>query len=106
MRMLQISQESDGQSIALNVGETLEIHLIERRMTGRRWRLASSGEPVCKLVEDTVEAAAAPLGRPGTRRWRFQAVAAGTAVIHLDYQRLGRDEQLVERTFTIVVNVS
>jgi hypothetical protein len=58
MRLLQISRESDGQSIALNVGEGFEIHLVERRMAGRRWHLASNGEPVCKLLEDVVEAAA------------------------------------------------
>jgi inhibitor of cysteine peptidase len=85
--MLQLDEKSDGQEVALHVGQTLQISLPENRTAGYRWILRSVQQDTYALVGDSYEGAAQPLGRPGVHSWRFEARRAGHGDITLAYVR-------------------
>ena len=42
---MQIDEASDGQQVALETGEVLQVDLNENPTTGFRWAVDSAGEP-------------------------------------------------------------
>ena len=102
----QVLDDDDGSEITLHVGEKLDVSLTERRTAGYRWRVASDGGPVCEILEDVFGATPDRLGRPGTRRWRLQAVRPGTGTLSFEYMPLRTGDPSPERTFRLSVNVT
>jgi inhibitor of cysteine peptidase len=101
---LHVSEESDGQEIALVVGETLTLTLLENPTTGYLWRLIKDGSPVCELLRDTFEPGKDTPGSPGAHHWQFRADARGTGMIELQLSRSWHSS-LPVRTFILTIRV-
>jgi len=102
--MLQADESSDGNTIDLKIGETLELRLPENRTTGFKWALESSDEGGWSLVSDDFEAGSQP-GQPGSQRWSFRGERAGSESIKLSYRRGWEEKGTAERTFTLRIRV-
>jgi predicted secreted protein len=103
--MMPVDEASNGQTVELVVGETLDVHLFENRVTGFRWTIVSSGEPVVDVARDSYEAAAGPPGRPGTHTWQLRAARPGEGHFELAYRRPWEGEQPPARSFSLVLRV-
>jgi predicted secreted protein len=104
--MMQITEQDNGRSFAISKGESFEVQLTEKPMAGRRWLLAATGEPVCSLLGDSVQASRAPVGGARIHLWTFQAVEPGRATIRLEYAPIGKGAPSVEKEFTVLIQVS
>jgi predicted secreted protein len=104
-KMIEVDRTYDGREVTFGVGETLELSLPENPTTGFHWDFAVKPEPVCTIVKSTFEPATGSPGKGGTRRWRFQAVHAGTAALELEYRRAWEKDKPASRTFRLTVHV-
>lgn len=104
--MLQIDEQSDGQTVELRVGQQLEVRLAENRTTGFRWQLLNDGKPVCALVSSSFESPAGVPGAGGTAHWLFQAAEAGAGTIELAYRRPWEAQATPAQTFRVRISVS
>jgi predicted secreted protein len=108
-KMIQVDDTFDGRDVTLQVGETLEVSLPENASTGHRWSvppgLKSALAPSLREQKETVEAHAGPPGKPGVRHLYFEAVAAGTAEIEIDYRRSWEKDAPPARKFKLHVVV-
>ena len=105
-KMLQIDQRANNTVVVLAVGQTFEIVLPENPTTGFRWELKEAGQPACLPLGDSYEKpAAGALGRPGIRRWRFEAAQAGSGRIALVYRRAWEQDTPPAQVFRITAKV-
>jgi inhibitor of cysteine peptidase len=86
--MRVIDEASAGHTVALAVGETVELRLKENPTTGYRWQMRQDGAPACRVVEDfAVPDDPAVPGRGGVHVWRIEGVRAGDGQVSLAAQR-------------------
>lgn len=103
--MLQIDEHSNGNKIELNTGENFELILRENPTTGYRWNPISSGEPACKLLDNSFNIDGGSPGNGGSHSWQFQAVNEGLGKIELAYQRPWEQVKPPAQSFTLSVHV-
>jgi len=89
---LRVDHRFDGREVVVRLGQTLELSLSENPTTGFGWELGETGAPACALRDSAFDAPAGGFGKGGTRRWRFEAVQAGTGRITLAYRRAWEDK--------------
>lgn len=107
--MLEIAEAFAGQTVALPVGQVVELRLQENPTTGFRWQFRQNGEPACRINEDFVETAASghpPPGQGATHVWRIEGVQVGTCDVALDYVRSWERGQPPARTFEVRISVT
>ena len=104
--MILIDKGFDGQLIEMPLGETLELRLPENPVTGFRWHLQSSGEPILTLVADSFEPGDGTPGQGGIHWWRFQSVKTGTASVQLYYRRRWEQSAKSAQTFKLQVHAT
>jgi len=105
--MISLHEQSDGQVLEASMGDVFEIVLPENPTTGFRWRIESSGEPVCRLVRDSfVPPEQAVPGRGGVHHWEFQVERAGKGTILLVLVRSWQPPGPESRTFRTDVHVA
>jgi predicted secreted protein len=105
---MQFDEQHNGQQVELISGAAFEVRLSERPTTGFRWRVDSSGEPACRLCEDTFDTGASGPGHGGggVRVLRFETVAPGLGVIELAYRRAWETTAAPARQFVLRVQVA
>lgn len=103
--MLKLDESSNGQEIALPLGQEFEICLAENPTTGFQWHFESRGELACLLLDNFFEAAVDQPGKGGSHYWRFQAAHAGTANIVLVYKRSWEPEKQPVRRFALHIHI-
>ena len=84
--MLTIDHGSAERTLALRIGETVEVRLAENPSTGYRWSVAADGRPNCSLVE-AVEPGLRQPGEPRQHRWEIRGDAVGRCEVKLIYRR-------------------
>ncbi len=102
---MQYDESENGRQIEATVNEELEILLSETRTAGYRWETKSTGEPACRLLEETAQPNPAGVGGTGHRLWKFRAVAPGIGAIELHYLRPWDHSAEPARTFVLKVHV-
>ena len=103
--MLHLDEQFNGSKIELDVGEEFKVSLPENPSTGFRWNPLSSGDPVCRLLDNSFDLDGNIPGNAGSHSWRFQAVKEGSAKIEFAYGRSWEHDKPPARTFTLGVNV-
>ncbi len=103
--MLQFNEQADGSKINLSMGQEFKVILPENPTTGFRWNPISSGESVCKLLDNAFDLDGDTIGNGGSHFWLFQAVKEGSAKIEFVYSRSWEHDKPPARTFTLGVNV-
>ncbi len=103
--MLRVDQSSNNTEVVLAAGQALEIALPENPTTGFRWELKAGGNPACVPSGDAFDAPSAGIGKSGTRRWRFDAVRAGSGSIELVYRRAWEKDKPPAQVFRLTARV-
>lgn len=102
---MQYDERANGHQIGAKLNEELEISLPETRTAGYRWVTKSTGEPVCRLLQETARPNPTGVGGTGQHLWQFRAVAAGTGEIEFHYLRPWENSAAPARTFILKVRV-
>jgi predicted secreted protein len=85
---LTLTKAHSGQTIALNLGDVLQIELPATGGTGYTWMLTTPGAPCLELLSQTTRAVGETRpGSPVMQVWRFQARQAGATEVNLAYYR-------------------
>jgi predicted secreted protein len=104
--VVQIDEQNAGETVEMNLGDTLEVALEGNITTGYNW-VPTLQAPV--LLEQVGEPEMTPesdqLGAPGKIVLQFKAVASGETILHLDYKQPWDDETAPEETFEVIVVV-
>ena len=103
--MLQFDEQADESKIHVHVGQKFKVILRENPTTGFRWNPISSGEPECRLLDNSFNLDEDAIGSGGSHYWFFQAVKEGSAKIEFVYSRSWEHNKTPARTFTLDVNV-
>ena len=103
--MLQFDDRSNGSKIKLNMGENFEIILRENPTTGFRWNPVSTGEPACKLLNNSFNVGGGSPGKGGSHSWQFQAVKEGLGKIEFAYRRPWEQTKPPAQSFTLSIHV-
>jgi inhibitor of cysteine peptidase len=96
---------SDGQTIHLAVGDTIELRLAENPTTGFRWQLIDNEGSVCTVASDSFEIPPGAPGGGGQHSWIIQADQPGECVIELQHRRRFGPPAGTERTFRVHMRV-
>lgn len=103
---ITITAEQAGQTVELQVGDTLVVLLPGNPTTGFNWFPAPQDPP---LLEQAGEPQATPaslaLGAPATIALQFRAVGVGQTTLRLDYQRGWEEDVAPESSFEVAVVV-
>ena len=103
--MLQLDERSNGQTVSLQIGQTVEVGLSETPSTGFRWALVEKGEPACTLISDSFEPGVKRPGQSGFHRWQFQAIQAADGLIELHHSRPWEQSAAPSGIFTLALQV-
>ncbi|HXZ04082.1 MAG TPA: protease inhibitor I42 family protein [Ktedonobacteraceae bacterium] len=103
--MLHFDEHSNQNIIQLHVGEEFVIILRENPTTGFSWNPISSGEPACKLLDQSFDSAGNTPGKGGSHSWHFQAVKEGMGKIEFAYRRAWEQDRPPAQSFTLGINV-
>jgi len=85
--MLSFSENDDGRTAEVRVGETVEVTLPENASTGYRWAVDRLDAAIVRQLSAESRNTAKAIGAPGTIVFTFEAVKAGTGEIALKYRR-------------------
>lgn len=102
-----IDKDDNGRTVAVAVGQTLQLSLPSNPSTGYDWSLAGSAPPELQLLAESFESSGTPgiVGAPGTRVFAWRTVKAGTGQLTLRYARhLTTGPDSTGSTFTVTVS--
>ena len=100
-----IADEGDnGQTVAMGVGDVLQVMLPENQSTGYLWAVVTNDEAVLQLSDEPAyDVDSDAEGAGGTKTFLFEAAAAGTSVLRLVNAR--QQETAVEPAATYELTV-
>jgi inhibitor of cysteine peptidase len=108
-KMVQVDESFNGRQIEIHVGETLAISLSENASTGFQWIIppesAHNFEKILHERKPDVEGTPGPPGKPGVRRFSFEAFKPGTAELELHYRRPWETDKPPARKFKLRIRV-
>ncbi len=111
-----IGMASNGDSITIKVGDTLNVALPQNPSTGYSWHLSNAYKPALKVpggpTSQSFKAQTAEesqvqglVGAPKVMTWTFHAVKPGEAKIEFSYVRSWEKDQNPSETFEVTVTV-
>jgi inhibitor of cysteine peptidase len=104
MPTITVDQNSSGQQIDVNVGDSVVVVLPENPTTGFLWAIRTDLLPVAELRSDTFDPVAGEMfGAPGVRRITFDATQAGQATLRLENRQEWEPNAAAADTFSITV---
>jgi inhibitor of cysteine peptidase len=104
--VIVLDEAASGRTFDLRIGQVIELRLKQNPGTGFAWQVAQSGAPACRIAEDRfVPPSPASPGRPGTRVWRIEGVAAGICALAFAYARAWETGVPPASTYTLTVRV-
>jgi inhibitor of cysteine peptidase len=100
-----LEQTDSGSEVTLDVGDRVDVQLDANPTTGYRWELAPLPDGIVLVSSDFEEPGGSLVGAPGTQTFVFDAVAAGSGILRLEYIRPFDDlpvaDKIVEYVLTI-----
>ena len=107
---VQFNEESDGKTVALEVGDCFDITLAENPSTGFSWEIVAGLDGV---IEQVGEREFSPsrqdkhlVGAGGTVTYHLKAVGTGTVTLNLAYRRPWEKETPPAKSYQLTVTVS
>jgi inhibitor of cysteine peptidase len=100
-----VTEEQNGQTVEMNDRDTLELQLTGNPTTGYNWQTVDINSAVLAQEGDpTFDPDTELLGAPGVITISYEAVAAGSSPLKLEYKPVAGGD--VANTFELVVRVS
>jgi inhibitor of cysteine peptidase len=82
---LTVTDEENGQTVQVEVGQTLVLELVENQSTGYLWNVTEEPDDrVLSLLDDDYEVDSDAEGSGGVHTWRYEAVAPGSTSISME----------------------
>jgi inhibitor of cysteine peptidase len=103
--MLSFSENEDGRTAQVRVGETIEVTLPENASTGYSWTVDRLDADIVQQHSAESRNPAKAIGASGTIVFTFEAVKAGTGEIALKYWRSWEGDASVSKRFRIRLSV-
>jgi inhibitor of cysteine peptidase len=104
--LVQLTEADGGRTIELTGGDSVVIALQGNPTTGYLWEMLSGDKTILRPVgEPRFRRESSAIGAGGTFSMRFEAVAAGRAVLRLGYRRPFERDIPPIRTFQLTVIV-
>jgi inhibitor of cysteine peptidase len=103
--MLTFSENDDGRTAEVRVGETVAVTLAENASTGYRWTVDRLDADFVRQLSAESRNPAKPIGAPGTIVFTFEAVKAGTGEIAFKYWRSWEGDTSVTKRFRVRLSV-
>lgn len=102
----ELTEADNGTTVTIATGATFVLALESNPSTGYTWQLVTAPDAAIVSVSDVqFEPGDTELiGAPGTDRWLFTGLAAGTTELQLDYVGPGTDAEIAQ-TFTLTIVV-
>jgi inhibitor of cysteine peptidase len=105
-KTIRVNEENDQGSVALRIGDTLEVELAGNPTTGYQWEVvAGEGEMLKSMGEAEFIQGTQVVGAGGTFRFQFEAVLAGETNLKLEYKRPFEQDVAPLNTFSIQVKI-
>lgn len=106
MSEIVILDSDRGKTVEAHVGDSLTIHLAENPTTGYRWEVSTvDNQPIEFQGADYQIAPRTGIGGGGTRTFRWQTKATGTAQIQLKLRRSWEPEEKAIKQFTVNIRI-
>jgi inhibitor of cysteine peptidase len=97
-----LTAENAGQTIEMNVGDTLSVELEGNPTTGFTWEVAEMDLSVLKQIGETeFETDSDLVGAGGVLTLRFEAIGSGQTTLKLVYHRPWEQDVPPEKTFEV-----
>ena len=104
---ITVSEPQAGSSVALQVGDTLEVSLESNPTTGYSWSVVQADPAILQSAGDPVfQPSSGLMGAGGTVTHRFTTVGAGETTLKLIYARLFEPKFAPLKTYTVTVVVA
>jgi len=97
------TKEQDGRVLAVRVGDSISVRLLENPTTGYAWTLESIDATLLEAGRPTYHGEGAGLGSGGMKTWSLRARAPGSTRVGLKrWRHWEGDKSVVERfAFTL-----
>jgi inhibitor of cysteine peptidase len=102
---LTVTQADAGKTVALAVGQRLNVHLSEQAGTGYSWITASDSTPLLKFEGASSGSGATMPGGAEIQVLVYSAAAAGKGTLKIEYRRSWEKDQPPEKSFSIAVTI-
>lgn len=103
---IKMTDNDQGRTVELRIGESLEVELRANPTTGYAWDIASLDEEILKQVGETeFKQEREGRGVGGKIMMRFKARAAGETPLKLIYHRRFENERPPIKTFEVTITV-
>jgi predicted secreted protein len=102
---LTVTQADAGKTVALAVGQRLNVHLSEQAGTGYSWITASDSTPLLKFEGASSGSGATMPGGAEIQVLVYSAAAAGKGMLKIEYRRSWEKDQPPEKSFSIAVTI-
>lgn len=106
MSSLTLTEDQGGQTVPVELGDTIEIHLAENPTTGYRWNIETLG-PGLTVELDRFHTLGTPLvpGAGGVHEWRIETTSKGSQPVRLRLWRDWEGDESVIRRFGVDIEV-
>jgi inhibitor of cysteine peptidase len=102
-----IDQAADGSTVALHLGQLLQVHLKGNPTAGFTWELMPDTEPILERQgEPRFTPDSGKLGAGGVYRFSFKAQAPGSTPLKFRYRRLFEKGIAAAETFEVTVVIA
>lgn len=102
--VMHIGSSANHTSVAVAVGDELELALAANPTTGFSWAITQCDPAVLKLDSEDYQQQGQGTGAGGETTWRFAALAPGTTTLRLGYRRPW-EKVAPAQTFEVTVTV-
>lgn len=103
---VEIDEADNGVDVVLNGGDSLLLSLESNPTAGYGWEIAEIDQSILREASHEYEAESSDLvGSGGREIWRFDALAAGSTTLQLEYRRPWEEGVEPEKTFSVQVVV-
>lgn len=101
---LAITEDRNGETIALEEGDGFSVELSGNPTTGYKWTVVRIDADFLRLAESSFNADSSAIGSGGTYVFRFETLQAGATTLGLAYRR-SWEPSASDRTFTLALDI-
>ena len=105
MADVSVTKEQDGRVLAVRVGDSVSVRLLENPTTGYAWTLESIDATLLEAGRPTYHGEGAGLGSGGVKTWTLRARAPGRIRIGLKRWRHWEGDKSVVERFAITLDI-
>jgi inhibitor of cysteine peptidase len=104
--MVTLTDQDNGRSLPVHVGDVIEVQLAENATTGYRWAPDDYDAKVLELAGAAADYPKAGVGAGGKAIFRYRVVGVGSGKLSLKYWRQFEGERSINKRFAVTVDAA